>query len=136
MSILTGLQNFLEMINENWTSIMITIGLAIALGKEIKGYIKLTNDEKIEIAKSQIKEVILKLISDAESDYVEWSKAGSIKRSQVIEEIFIEYPVLSRVVDQKELIKWIDNEIDNALETLREIIAKNKTDNDGEADIA
>lgn len=125
MNFLQGIQNFLEMINENWTTIIVIIGLAIGTVNRIKKYINLTDDEKIEIAKTQISETILKLISDAESDYSEWKKAGSIKRSQVIEDIFIKYPILSKVADQTEIVKWIDDEIDNALETLREIIEEN-----------
>lgn len=125
MNILNGVQNFLEMLNENWTTMIVIIGLTIALGNRIAGYIKLTNDEKIEIAKKQVSEVILKLISDAEDDYAEWNKAGSIKRAQVIEEIFKKYPVLSKVTNQDSVISWIDNEIDNSLKTLRDIISKN-----------
>ena len=125
MNFLQGIQNFLEIINENWTTIIVIIGLAIGTVNRIKKYINLTDDEKIEIAKTQISETILKLISDAESDYSEWKKAGSIKRSQIIEDIFIKYPILSKVADQTEIVKWIDDKIDNALETLREIIEEN-----------
>lgn len=126
MNILNGIQNFLAFINDNWTGIMVIIGLAIAIIKKAKDYFSKSDDEKIEIAKAQIHEMILKMISDAEEDYEEWNKAGSIKRSQVIGEIFATYPVLSKVIDQTELIHWIDEEIDSALETLREIIEGNK----------
>ena len=37
------------------------------------------DEEKIEIAKMQIQETILKMISDAEVDYEEWNKAGGYK---------------------------------------------------------
>lgn len=127
MNFLQGIQNFLNLVNENWTTIIVIIGLAIGLIRNIKKYINLTDDEKIEIAKTQISETILKLISDAEVDYSEWKKAGSIKRSQVIQDIFNKYPILSKVADQKELVEWIDNEIDSALEELRAIIEENLT---------
>lgn len=127
MNILNGIQNFLEMLNENWTTIIVIIGLSIALGNRIVEYINLTNDEKIEIAKKQVSEIILKLISDAENDYAELNKAGSIKRAQVIEEVFKRYPVLSKVANQDSVIAWIDNEIDDSLKTLRDIISKNTT---------
>lgn len=126
MVVLNGIKNFLELIEANWTVIVVIIGLAIAIAKKVKDYIGKSDEEKIEIAKQQIQEIILKLISDAEVDYEEWKKAGGIKRSQVIEEIFIEYPVLSKAVDQKELIEWIDEIIDEGLVTLREIVAENK----------
>lgn len=126
MVILNGIKNFLELIEQNWTTIAIIIGLAITVGKKAKEYFRKSDEEKIEIAKKQIQEIILKLISDAEVDYEEWKKAGNIKRSQVIEEIFIEYPILSKAVDQEELIEWIDEIIDEALVTLRGIVAENK----------
>lgn len=127
MDILNGIKNFLSLINDNWTTILVIIGLALALWKKIKSYSKLSTDKKIEIAKKQISENILKLITQAEKDYAEWEKAGSIKRSEVISEIYKEYPILAKVVNQEELVKWIDEQIDNALPTLREIIKQNES---------
>ena len=128
MDILNGIKNFLSLINDNWTTILVTVGLALALCKKIESYAKLSTDKKIEIAKKQISENILKLITQAEKDYAEWEKAGSIKRSEVISEIYKEYPILAKVVNQEELVKWIDEQIDNALPTLREIIKQNEKD--------
>ena len=128
MDILNGIKNFLSLINDNWTTILVIVGLALALWKKIESYSKLSTDKKIEIAKKQISENILKLITQAEKDYAEWEKAGSIKRSEVISEIYKEYPILAKVVNQEELVKWIDEQIDNALPTLREIIKQNEKD--------
>lgn len=125
MNILLGVQNFLQYINDNWTAIVIIIGLAMALTKKIKDFFSKSNEEKIAIAKNQVKEIILKLVTDAEMDYLEWVKAGGIKRSQVIEQIFSMYPILSEVVDQESLIEWIDAVIDEALKTMREIFEEN-----------
>lgn len=128
MDILNGIKNFLSLINDNWTTILVIVGLALALWKKIESYSKLSTDKKIEIAKKQISENILKLITQAEKDYAEWEKAGSIKRSEVISEIYKEYPILAKVVNQEELVKWIDEQIDNVLPTLREIIKQNEKD--------
>lgn len=128
MDILNGIKNFLSFINDNWTTILVIIGLALALCKKIESYSKLSTDKKIEIAKKQISENILKLITQAEKDYAEWEKAGSIKRSEVISEIYKEYPILAKVVNQEELVKWIDEQIDNALPALRDIIKQNEKD--------
>ena len=128
MNILNGIKNFLSLINDNWTTILVIIGLVLALWKKIESYSKLSTDKKIEIAKKQISENILKLITQAEKDYAEWEKAGSIKRSEVISEIYKEYPILAKVVNQEELVKWIDEQIDNALPTLRDIIKENEKD--------
>ena len=128
MDILNGIKNFLSFINDNWTTILVIVGLALALWKKIESYSKLSTDKKIETAKKQISENILKLITQAEKDYAEWEKAGSIKRSEVISEIYKEYPILAKVVNQEELVQWIDEQIDNALPTLREIIKQNEKD--------
>ena len=119
-----GIRNFLQFVNDNWTSIVIILGLCVALYEKIKAFLSKSNAEKIESAKAQLKEVMLKLITDAEVDYESWNKAGSIKRSQVIQKIFSDYPVLSRVTDQQEIINWIDTSINDALKTLRKIVAE------------
>lgn len=121
MNILTGIQNFLEYVNAHWTEIIVIVGLLIALYKKIKDYAVKSDEEKIAIAKKQIKETMLRLVTDAEKDYYEWVKAGAIKRSQVIEEIFMMYPILSKAVNQEELIAWIDDVIKEALKTMRDI---------------
>lgn len=124
MDVLNGIQNFLQFFEANWTSIFICIGLLFSIAKKTKSYMSKSDEEKITIAKKQIKEIMLKLVTDAESDYNEWTKAGSIKRSQVIEDIFLIYPILSKVTNQEELIAWIDETINEALEEMRRVIEK------------
>lgn len=119
-----GIKNFLQFINDNWTSITVIIALVIALVQKIKSYVAKANDEKIEAAKAQIREIMLKLITDAEVDYDSWNAAGSIKRSQVIQQIFADFPILSKAVDQQAVIEWIDVTINEALKTLRKIVAE------------
>ena len=123
---LNGVKNFLEIINANWTTILVVLGIIISIVQKTIKYFSKTDEERIAIAKEQIKEKMLKLIGDAEKDYEDWEKAGELKRAQVIGEIFEDYPILSKVVDQKELIKWIDDTIDDSLVTLRKIIEENK----------
>lgn len=124
---MTGLQNFLQLLNDNWTSILVCVGLIIGIVEETQEYLFKDQEEKVEIAKEQIQTTILKMISDAEVDWQEWSKSGSIKRSQVIKQIYDEYPILSKVLDQEALTEWIDEQIDSALDTLREIVKTNAT---------
>jgi hypothetical protein len=124
VNFLTSIQKLLQFVNDNWTTIIIIIGLVLSLAVKIKNYVKLSEEEKINIAKQQIKETMLKLVTDAEEDYLEWANAGSIKRSQVIEQIFAMYPVLSKVTNQEQLIAWIDEAIDEALKTMRDIFEK------------
>ena len=126
MSILDGVKNFLEFVNENWTTIVVIIGLIIAIAKKGVAFFSKSDEEKIAIAKKQIQETMRKLITDAEENYNEWKQAGSIKRAQVIDELFANYPILSKVTNQEDLIKWIDDVIDESLITLREIVENNK----------
>lgn len=42
------------------------------------------------------------------------------------------YPILSKFSNQTDLIRWIDTEIDNALNTLRDIIDKNNAEKTSE----
>lgn len=123
---MAGLKNILEWINNNWTFIVVILGLLIGIVEKLRVYLKKSNAEKIEQAKNEISNIILKMITDAEEDYADWVKAGEIKRAQVIEQIFTQYPILSKVTDQKALIDWIDKIINEALTTLRDIISENK----------
>lgn len=123
---LNGIQNFLQFVNDNWTSIIIIISLIVAIVQKVKKYFAKSTEEQIATAKSQISEIVLKLITDAEVDYKGWEKAGSIKRSQVIQKIFDEYPILAKVADQQEVVNWIDEMIDTSLKELRNIVAENQ----------
>lgn len=125
---LNGIKNFLAFVNDNWTTIIVIVSLAVALIRKIQSYIAQSDDKKIKIAKDQIKESMLKMVSDAEIDYQMWNQAGSVKRSQVIQRIFADYPVLSKIVDQDALIEWIDDQIDASLGELRKIIADNNAE--------
>ena len=122
---LNGIQNFLQFINDNWTAIIIIISLVIAIVQKAKSYFSKSNTEKIEVAKKQISQIVLKLITDAEVDYTEWAKAGSIKRAQVIQKIFTDYPILAKATDQEKIIAFIDDAINSSLKELRKIVAEN-----------
>ena len=123
---LNSIKNILAFVCENWLAILIIAGLAAIAYRKVKAFIARDKDEQVAIAKSQIREFMLKLVSDAEQDYEAWNKAGAVKRAQVIQKIYMDYPILSTIVDQGALIKWIDDQIDAALGELRKIIAENK----------
>lgn len=125
MNVLTGIKNFLDFLNENWTMIMSIITIGIVVAKKIKAYFSLSQDKQIEIAKSQISEVMLMLVTRAEVSYSEWVKSGEIKRAEVIDQVFSMYPILSKVSNQEEVILWIDTAIDDALKTMRKIFEEN-----------
>ena len=122
---LVGLQNFLKFIYENWTSLTIIGALLVSITAKVVNLFKKDKQDKVDAAKTQIKQILLKLVTDAETDYENWDKAGSIKRAQVIQKIYTDYPIFSKVIEQNKLTKWIDTEIDNSLDELREIISNN-----------
>lgn len=120
-----SLVNFLQWLNDNWSAIIVVIGLIVALVMKIKSYLKLSNQEKIEIAYHAIKQRILTYVSDAEKEYEKYKKAGSIKRAEVIDKIYKEYPILNKVADQTAVTTKLDELIDDALVDLRAVIEKN-----------
>lgn len=123
---LDGLNNTLSFIDANWSNIIICIGLILGLWKKIDAYRKKSTEEKIKIAKKQIESTIMDKIGRAETDYLAMVQAGSIKRAQVIDEIFKEYPVLAQVTNQEELVNWIDSVINDGLIELRKIFETNE----------
>ena len=123
---LDGIYKFLAFVNDNWTMITAIFVLIGAICKKAYDFFNKSKEEKIEIAKAQIREIMLMLVTEAECDYAEWVKSGEIKRSQVIDQIFAMYPALSQVTNQEEIIAWIDEAIDEALKTMRKIFEENK----------
>ena len=49
MSILDGIKNFLELVNENWTTIVVIIGLVIAITKKAITYFGKSDEEDLNI---------------------------------------------------------------------------------------
>ena len=131
MNILTGINNVLMLINDHWTEITILIGMALILYKKIRSYLAKSKEEKMEIALKQAREIILDRVTAAEIDYANWKKAGAIKRAQVLDEIFATYPILGKITNQEEVIKKLDEYIDESLETLREVIETNTSKPNG-----
>lgn len=131
VQVLEGIKNFLQLINDNWTLIVVIIGLLIALYRKIKSYLKKSNDEKIQLAWDTISKTMLAMVSEAESNYLGWKEAGSIKRAEVIDRIFVQFPILEMVTNRDEVIAKIDNLIDEALVTMREIFEKNQPQLEG-----
>lgn len=131
MNFLDGIKNFLHIIEANWTSILVCIGIIIGLVQRARVFFKKSKEERIEIAKKQVRQTILEMVTKAEKDFADWNKAGEIKRSQVIKEIYDQYPILTEIIDQETVVAWIDEEINNSLKTLRAVVKENeKTDDE------
>lgn len=122
---LESIYKCLSFIETNWTLIAAIITTTFVIYKKAKNYFSKSLDEQLAIAKVQISETMLKWVTEAEKDYLQWSAAGEIKRSQVIDQIFREYPILSKVTNQDEIIKFLDDTIDAALKKMRKIFEEN-----------
>lgn len=121
MNVLTGIHNFLQFVNDNWGMICAIVLALLGIVKKVTALISKSDEEKISVAKKQISETMLKLVTKAEKDYLQWVSAGNVKRAEVIDEIFEKYPILSKVTNQEELIEWLDDTIDEALKEMRKI---------------
>ena len=124
-----GIKNTLIIIEENWTNILIVLSCLFAIYRKVKKYINMNNEEK-EKEKEEIKEetlkivktVLLKLMSEAEIEWNDFEKSGSIKRSQVIKELYNEFPILKEFTDQDKLLEIIDNMINEEKSKMDEVI--------------
>jgi hypothetical protein len=133
---MNGLLSFLQFLDTNWTMLLAILTLIVALYFKAKSafnkWLVMTDqerqkdaEEQIQRAKQAIANYILSLVAAAEDDWAKYGHGlGAIKRAQVIEKIYKDYPILLKVVDQEELMQFIDAQIDFALETVREKLRK------------
>lgn len=132
-----SLINTITWVQENWSSIVIIIGLVLAVAQKVKSYSKLSKEEKeklaetqkqelIQLAKDKLKETIINYVTEAELEWEDYVSAGAIKRAEVIKKIYADYPILGSIVDQDKLISEIDELIDSALAELKKVLDANK----------
>lgn len=124
-----GIKNTLIIIEENWTNILIVLSCLFAIYRKVKKYINMNNEEK-DKEKEELKEetlkivktVLLKLMSEAEIEWNDFEKSGSIKRSQVIKELYNEFPILKEFTNQDKLLEIIDNMIKEEKSKMDDVI--------------
>lgn len=137
---MNGIMHFLEWVDYNWTLLIIIAFLFLGIIYRTKilfnRWLKMTDEEKqkeleeqIAKARQAIANYILSLVADAEEEW-KGNGLGTIKRAQVIEKIYKNYPILLEVKDQCELMKFFDEHIDLALETVREKLQRKEVKKD------
>ena len=84
----------------------------------------LSEEEQIEATLKIVKEELLKLMSDAEVEWMNWKKTGALKKSQVIGKIYEQFPILKDYINQDELIEKISTMIDEEMLLLDDVINK------------
>ena len=119
------LKDYLQFICDNWELITTIAVLLFVVYTKAKKFLMLSKEEKIEMALTNVKTIMLSLVMEAEKAY--GSKTGAIKRSEVINNVLEKYPVLKTVTNQKELEEHLNKLINEALEEMKEIL-KNKGD--------
>lgn len=124
--VLNGIKNFMWIVNEYWTTIIVIIGLILTFYKKVKKYQKLNDEQRIELAWKSVSETMLSMVMDVETDYGDWKQAGAIKRSEIINRVFKEFPILEKITNREQVIYMLDNLIDNSLEEMKKVFDKNE----------
>lgn len=122
VNLMTGVKNFLEFINNNWTLIVIIFGLFLIVKNKVQAYMDLSEEEKVTLALNAIKNELLKYMSDAELYWDEYKKSGELKKAQVFKDIYNKYPFLATYWDQDYIINEITCMIDEEMDKMNEII--------------
>ena len=117
---INNMKNFLDtilqglvFIKDNWTLIVTVIGLVIAIAVKVKNYIKLSKQEKIDLALVNLKSVALALVTELAERYDE----NMVKRSAFFKYVVENYPSLADNLE--DLVDSIDDIIDDALKVLK-----------------
>ena len=110
---LDNILNVLVFIKDNWTLIITIIGVTIAIAVKVKNYIKLSKQEKIDLALVNLKSVALALVQEFAEKYDE----NMVKRSAFFKYVVENYPSLADNLE--DLVDRIDDIIDDALEVLK-----------------
>jgi hypothetical protein len=113
-----------------WTYAVILIALIVGGINRYIAFTKLTKEQQVEAALSIVKTEVLKLMSDAEIEWEDYKKSGALKKSQVITNIYSEFPILKNVIDQDTLIAKIEELIDSEMENMNNIINKGTGENE------
>ena len=118
-----GLYNFVEYIQKYWFDVALVLAICAGLIMWEIDFLKKNKDEKVEAVKSQLKQIMLQLVTSAEESYADIKKSGAIKRSWVLDTVYNKFPILSKIKSQEEVIEYIDGLIDEALVTMRSILS-------------
>ena len=121
-----SLMNLLTFLDENWTYILIIFSLAYGIYKRVMKIIQTSERSKVDTTIMIVSNIILEKLATAEEDWINYKKTGTIKRSKVINEIYEQYPILKKYVDQEYIINKLDELIDEGLKTLEKTLQEIK----------
>lgn len=119
---MASLNNTINFIVNHWSDIIIILAFIIGAVRGVFVIINMDVEKRKEIAMKIVRENLLKYMSDAEVQYSNYKKSGVLKRSQVINKIYTDYPVLANYVNQDELIEMIYKMIDDEMDRMNAIV--------------
>ena len=117
-----GIKNLLSWLNNNWSFIIIIIGLGLFACRKITDFMKLSEEDQINQILIAVKGILLSKMAEAEIGWEDYKKSGDLKRSEVINEIYKEFPILKDICDQEKLIEIITSMIDDEMDNMNRII--------------
>lgn len=120
--------NVVNSLSNSLPTIIIVIAIIIGVVRMVIQYSKMTKEERVNTALKVIKEELLKLMSDAEIEWEDYKKSGELKKSQVLKEIYYQFPFLATYIDQDTLVNKLYELIDNEMENMNKIINNTTTD--------
>lgn len=119
----------LKWLYDNWSAVVIIIGLLTAVIVKLKAWSKLSADEKLQAANSekekaltQLKQLALSWVTVLEEKWSGIEKSGYIKKSEFFERVYDKLPVLSQYSDEIE--QTVSDIIDGALIEMRDILSQ------------
>lgn len=125
---MTYIINLFKFVTDEWMSIVFVILLLIVGIKKVISFLKMDKQKKLEIILKLVKEEILSLMAEAEVNWKDYSKSGEIKKSEVISKIYERFPILSKYINQEELIEEISKMIDEEKSKMDKIINNIETE--------
>lgn len=123
---MAGFNNFIHLIQNQWTNIVVVIAIIATVIRTTLNYSALSQEQRVQSALKVINEELMKLMCQAEIQWKDYKKSGDLKRSQVIKDIYNQFPFLSKYMDQDALVKKIYEMIDKQMDNMNNLL--NKTD--------
>ena len=123
---MAGFNNFIHLIQNQWTNIIVVIAIIATVIRTTLNYSALSQEQRVQSALKVINEELMKLMCQAEIQWKDYKKSGDLKRSQVIKDIYNQFPFLSKYMDQDALVKKIYEMIDKQMDNMNNLL--NKTD--------
>lgn len=123
---MVGLKNLLALITENWAVISVVLSLVIFTIIKLKNWKTMSKDEKLDSLLLVIQQWILKMMCEAEKNWEKYNSAGEVKKSEVIAEIYKQFPQLADYSQQDEILTKIETMINGAMDSMNKVMNADK----------